>query len=126
MILKNPDLSKVYTSNPSLKERARYLRNNMTPEEKHLWYDFLKDLPVTFNRQKVVGIYILDFYCDKKKICIEIDGLYHLSDVSKRHDKIRDNYLKGLGINVIRYTNFQINNNFESVCKDIRNILHKE
>ncbi len=91
----------------------------MTPEENHLWYDFLKNIDVNVNRQKVVGIYILDFYCDKYKLAIEIDGNYHLESKQKRHDRIKDEYLSSLGIKVLRYSNEEINNNFSKVCEDI-------
>ncbi|MBQ3431945.1 MAG: DUF559 domain-containing protein [Clostridia bacterium] len=62
------------TNNPHLKSYAQKLRKEMTKEERHLWYDFLKGLPVTFNRQKVIGNYIVDFYCASSKLIIEIDG----------------------------------------------------
>ena len=91
----------------------------MTKEEKHLWYDFLKKLPQTVNRQKVVGSYILDFYCAKAKIAIELDGAQHYNQENKEKDAIRDEFLHNLGITVLRYTNIQINTNFDGVCRDI-------
>ena len=80
----------------------------MTPEEKHLWYDFLKKLPVTINRQKVIGNYIVDFYCADKKTVIELDGSQHFES---EKDIIRDEYLKSLGIKVLRYWNKELHNN---------------
>ncbi len=91
----------------------------MTDEEKHLWYDFLKNLPVSFNRQKVIGKYIVDFYCAKSKLVIEIDGSQHYEDEGLEKDKQRDKYLQSLGLTVIRYTNLDINLRFEDVCRDI-------
>ena len=60
--------------NKDIVPTAKMLRKNMTKEEKHLWYDFLKDLPITVNRQKVIGNYIVDFYCYKAKLVVELDG----------------------------------------------------
>ena len=68
------------TKNYKLTHISKVLRNNMTKEEKHLWYDFLKRLPVTFNRQKVIGKYVVDFCCASKKIIVELDGSQHYSD----------------------------------------------
>lgn len=95
----------------------------MTDEEKHLWYDFLKNLPVSFNRQKVIGKYIVDFYCAKSKLVIEIDGSQHYDDEGLEKDKQRDKYLQSLGLTVIRYTNLDINLRFEDVCRDIYKML---
>ncbi|MBR1599336.1 MAG: DUF559 domain-containing protein [Lachnospiraceae bacterium] len=91
----------------------------MTKEEKHLWYDFLKNLDVTINRQKVIGNYILDFYCAKYKIAIELDGSQHYEKDGKDKDILRDKTLKDIGITVLRYSNYEINHDFEGVCQDI-------
>ena len=107
------------TTNPVLTENSKKLRKNMTREERHLWYDFLKQLPVTVNRQKVIGKYIVDFYCSKYKVVIELDGSQHYEDDGINKDKERDEYLKGLGIIVLRYSNLDINKNFRGVCEDI-------
>ena len=91
----------------------------MTPEEKHLWYDFLKKLPFTVNRQKNIGNYIVDFFITSKRVVIEIDGRQHGLEENKRSDAIRDIELNKLGIKVLRYKNKDINHNFNSVCEDI-------
>ena len=91
----------------------------MTKEEKHLWYDFLKNLPIQFYRQKVVGNYIVDFYCAAKKLVIEVDGSQHYDDAGVIYDKKRDEFLKSNGITVLRYSNSDINIRFDSVCQDI-------
>ena len=91
----------------------------MTKEEKHLWYDFLKTLPVTVNRQKVVGRYIVDFYCASAKLVIELDGDQHYKDDAKEKDRERDLFLNGLGLTVMRFTNYEIWTNFDGVCMDI-------
>jgi len=110
-------------NNSKLTKNAQYLRKHMTKQEGKLWVFFLKDLPVNINRQKVIGNYIIDFYCAEKKTAIEIDGTQHFLTEGKEKDKIRDNYLNSLGIKVLRYSNYDINENFESVTKDIWNKL---
>ena len=108
-----------YNYNKKHVSLARKLRKEMTPEEKHLWYDFLKKLPLTVNRQKNIGEFIVDFYIASKNIVIEIDGIQHESIEHNEKDKQRDFDLFRLGIKVLRYTNKSINNNFNEVCEDI-------
>jgi len=91
----------------------------MTPEEKHLWYDFLKKLPITVNRQKNIDNYIIDFFISSKGIAIEIDGRQHTMEKNAESDKKRDAFLNSLGITVLRYSNTDINQNFSVVCYDI-------
>ena len=91
----------------------------MTKEEKRLWYDFLKNLPITFHRQKVIGKYIADFYCASAKLIIELDGSQHFDDDGIAYDRIRDNYLSEFGFIVLRYSNEDIHNRFDGVCADI-------
>ena len=102
--------------NPNLKSFATRLRVNMTKEEKKLWYQFLKHLPLTFYRQKIFGNYIADFYCASKKLIIELDGSQHFEDKGIEYDKIRDEYLSSLGLTVLRISNYEINRNFQGVC----------
>ena len=109
------------THNPKLKTNAQKLRKGMTKEERRLWYDFLKTLPVTFNRQKVIGNYIVDFYCAKAKLVIELDGSQHYEDSGKAADINRDEYLKNMGITVLRYSNLEVKKQFRGVCEDILN-----
>lgn len=109
--------------NKNLKPFAQELRKSMTKEERHLWYDFLKKLPVTVNRQKVVGSYILDFYIASAKIAIELDGSQHYSADGRESDKERDEFLEDNGIKVLRYSNYDMNHNFEGVCRDIEKHL---
>ena len=112
------------TNNPKLTEFSKSLRKNMTKEERRLWYDFLKNIPNTVNRQKVIGDYIVDFYCASAKIAIELDGSQHYEEKGNCRDRRRDEYLKGLGITVLRYSNLDINRNFEGVCADILNRIN--
>ena len=98
---------------------AQRLRREMTPQERHLWYDFLRTLPVRFRRQKPLGGYIVDFYCADPKLVIELDGSQHDTDAAKENDATRDAWLKQQGITVLRYSNRDIQENFEGVCGDI-------
>ncbi len=91
----------------------------MTKEERHLWHDFLRTYIVQFNRQKVIGNYIVDFYCDKAKLVIEIDGSQHYEDNEIIYDKDRTEYLNSLELQVLRVTNIDINKNFNGVCETI-------
>ena len=112
------------TQNSLLTANAKALRRNMTPEERRLWYECLKPLPVTVNRQKVIGRYIVDFYCAAARIVIELDGSQHYEDAGVMADRKRDAYLNSLGITVLRYTNLEINRQFDAVCQDVyRHIL---
>ena len=107
------------TYNTHLIPFAKRLRKEMTKEEKRLWYDCLRDLPVPFYRQKVINHYIVDFYSAKAKIVIELDGSQHYEPEKIEQDAIRDDMLKKSGYKVLRYTNYEINMNFYGVCTDI-------
>jgi very-short-patch-repair endonuclease len=98
----------------------------MTKQERHLWYDFLKTLPITIHRQKVIGSYIVDFYCASKKIVIELDGSQHFENEGQEKDKLRDEYFKKSGIKILRYSNLDIDRNFEGVCTDILKHISNE
>ncbi len=97
------------------------MRKNMTKEERHLWYDFLKEFPVMVHRQKVIGSYIVDFYIAEKKLVIELDGSQHYSEEGKAYDAERDAFLNAQGLTVLRYANSDVNTQFEAVCRDIWN-----
>ena len=98
---------------------AQRLRREMTREERHLWYDFLKGLPLTVRRQKVIGPYIVDFYCHEAKLIIELDGSQHYEEAGLQKDAQRTEYLKGYDVTVIRIPNNYVNENFEGVCQYI-------
>ncbi|MBR5561540.1 MAG: endonuclease domain-containing protein [Clostridia bacterium] len=109
--------------NQKLTKNSQALRKNMTKEERKLWYEFLKELPVTFHRQKVINNYIVDFYCASANLVIEIDGTQHYLDKGKAEDMVRDDYLSSIGLTVLRYSNDDVNYSFDSVCQDIFNNL---
>ena len=115
-----------YTSNSNLTANARKLRSNMTHEEKKLWYECLRLLPCKVHRQYVIGNYIVDFYCAVAKLVIELDGAQHYEDAAMEHDAERDAFLRAQGLNVLRYTNIEVNRNFKGVCEDIWNHLPPE
>ena len=105
--------------NDDLVHNARCLRKNMTKEERHLWYDFLRHCSPRFRRQEIIGNYIADFYCHQAKLIIELDGSQHLEPDQLAYDAQRTEYFKSLGIQVIRYYNTDVSRNFEGVCQDI-------
>ena len=105
--------------NSRLAENAKQLRGNMTAQEKHLWYDLLKRLPVTVKRQHIINNYIVDFYIPQNNMVIEVDGLQHRSPEMKAEDAKRDAELARLGISVVRYSNKDINENFRNVTADL-------
>ena len=109
----------IYNYNKKLVSNAQKLRREMTLEEKRLWYDFLKKLPITVNRQKNIGNYIVDFFIATKRVVIELDGIHHGRDEYKENDEVRDGELNQLGITVLRYSNDLVNNSFNAVCRDI-------
>ena len=105
--------------NKQLVPLAKQLRKEMTKEERHLWYDFLRSYPVRFSRQKVLGKYIVDFYSAEAKIVIELDGSQHYEDQNIKQDAERTSFLEGYGLTVIRIPNNEVNTNFRSVCEYI-------
>ena len=111
-------------SNKKLTSISQTLRKNATKEENHLWYDFFKKLPITVNRQKVINKYIVDFYVAEFNLVVEIDGSQHYeSEKQIISDFERDEYLKSLGLTVLRYSNYEIQREFDAVCGDILSYL---
>jgi very-short-patch-repair endonuclease len=108
-----------YQHNTRLTPNARKLRKEMTDEERKLWYLFLRHYPIRFLRQKVIDSYIVDFYCAQAKLVVEIDGTQHYEEQGERKDKIRDEKLKEKGLMVVRFSNLEINQEFQEVCEQI-------
>ena len=102
---------------------ARMLRKNMTKEERHLWYDFLKTYPVKFLRQKILGKYVVDFYSAEAKLVIELDGSQHFSVEGEQYDQERTDYLQKYGLQVLRIPNNWINQRFRETCEYIDQIV---
>ena len=111
--------------NKRLISNARALRKDMTREERHLWYDYLRNAPQRFVRQKVLGRYIADFYCASAKLVIELDGSQHYEASEMEYDSSRTEYLEQFGIRVIRIPNNEINANFSGVCSCIDMLLEE-
>ena len=105
--------------NKQLVPLAKQLRKEMTKEERHLWYDFLRGYPIRFSRQKVLGKYIADFYSAKAKLVIELDGSQHYENDNMQKDAERTDFLKKYGLTVIRIPNSEINETFQGVCEYI-------
>ena len=114
-----------YKHNPKLTANARALRRNMTKEERHLWYDFLRDYPVRFLRQKVIDRYIADFYCNQAKLVIELDGSQHYEPKGMLADQIRTSKLESRGLLVIRIPNNAVTQNFRGVCEYIDMVVQQ-
>ena len=111
--------------NKEIVSTARMLRKNMTKEEQHLWYDFLRTYPVRFLRQKVLGKYIVDFYCAAANLVIELDGSGHCTELGKQYDAERTAFLEKYGLTVLRISNLEIHNNFRGVCDYIRHAVEE-
>ena len=105
----------------SLTHLSQQLRNNPTKEEARLWYQFLRKYPLQFRRQVQFGTYIVDFYCAKAKIIVELDGSQHYEPEAMQYDLKRTLYLEELGLKVIRFTNSDIAMHFQQVCEAIHN-----
>ena len=98
---------------------AKNLRKKATPQENHLWYDFLSKYNVRFQRQKAIDNFIADFYCHKAKLIIEIDGSQHHTEQGQKKDEFRTEILEGYDLKVIRFTNRAIDTHFHCVCEYI-------
>ena len=116
--LRGDTMNDMKTHDP-LRVNARNLRKSMTPQERRLWYDFLKNLPQTVYRQKIIGNFIVDFYISSCKLVIELDGAQHTEPQAVEYDAQRTAYLQGIGCRVLRYANNAVDTNFAGVCEDI-------
>ena len=102
--------------NKQLVPLAKQLRKTMTKEERHLWYDYLRTYPIRFSRQKVLGLYIADFYSAEARLVIELDGSQHYGKDNIESDKKRTAFLESYGLTVLRIPNNAVNQNFRGVC----------
>ena len=109
--------------NPKLIEKAKELRKNMTSAEKKLWNNYLRTLKIRFLRQRPIDNFIVDFYCAKLNLVIEIDGESHFTNEAKIYDAQRTLILESYGLQVIRFTNEDVLKNFEGVCGCIENFI---
>ena len=109
----------------ALISKAKTLRKQATPQENRLWYCFLRDYPVRFQRQKTIGHYIVDFYCHKARLVVEIDGSQHNEPQKRESDAQRTAVLEHAGLKVLRYSNREINLEFQAVCRQIDYIVRE-
>lgn len=109
--------------NADLVPRARELRREMTRHERRLWYDFLRLYPVKIYRQRTISGFIADFYCAAAKLVIELDGSQHFTPEGLAYDAGRTEVFDHLGVEVIRFTNRQIDKEFGAVCAQIDRII---
>ena len=102
--------------NNNLLTKARILRQDMTQQEKHLWYDFLRYYPIKIYKQRIIDNYIVDFYCHQARLVIELDGSQHYTPEGKSYDELRTKVLEAYGLEVIRFSNLDIEKRFDGVC----------
>ena len=100
-------------------QNARRLRREMTPQERKLWYLFLRKYPVKIYKQRIIGRYIVDFYCASAKVVIELDGSQHFEPQAVAYDADRSAFLSAQGLQVLRFTNLEVDKNFSAVCQQI-------
>ena len=108
-----------------LKPRSQALRRDPSLAERKLWYEFLRNLPVKFTRQKPLGHYIADFYCARERLVIEVDGDSHFTELGEQYDEKRTAQLQAMGLRVVRVTNAEVLQDFEGVCATVLRILKK-
>ncbi|MGN0800943.1 MAG: endonuclease domain-containing protein [Christensenellales bacterium] len=111
--------------NNKLLPTARQLRQEMTPQERKLWYLFLRDYSVKVYKQRIIGSFIVDFYCHAAKLAIELDGMQHYTEQGLAYDMERSAFLAGRGITVLRFTNKEIDQDFCTVCKTIGHTIQE-
>ncbi len=114
-----------YSYNQKLVSRAKKLRKEATPQERKLWYDFLHDYPVRFQRQKPIQSFIVDFYCHKAKLVIELDGDQHGTPEQLTYDLHRTEALESIGLSVIRFTNAEVQTSFDAVCDAVNRAVKR-
>lgn len=111
--------------NNQLLDTARELRRNLTKQERHLWYDFLRYYPIKIYKQRIIDNFIVDFYCAKAKLVIEIDGAQHYTQQGKTHDKFRTEAIQKYELMVIRFSNNDVDTKFDSVCNTIDRVVQE-
>ena len=102
--------------NNNLLHIAKMLRRNMTRQEKHLWYDFLQHYPVKIYKQRIIDNFIADFYCHQARLVIELDGSQHYTQQGSAYDAARSEILERYGLYVLRFSNKDVEEQFEGVC----------
>jgi len=105
--------------NNKMLDRARELRREMTPQERRVWYAFLREYPVKIYKQRIIESFVVDFYCAKAKLVIEIDGSQHYTEQGMEYDAERSTVLAKYGLEVLRFSNADVDRRFQAVCEMI-------
>ena len=105
--------------NNDMLDAARRLRREMTPQEQRLWYVFLRKYPVKIYKQRIIESFIVDFYCADARLVIELDGSQHYTEQGKAYDEERSSIMEGYGVEVLRFTNLEVDREFDAVCERI-------
>ena len=111
--------------NRNLLANARNLRKEMTPQERHLWYDFLRTYPTKIYRQRIISNFIVDFYCASARLVIEVEGAQHYEPDVQAKDAERTAVLRSLGLDIVRFSNREIDDHFSSVCEYLDQLLRR-
>ena len=111
--------------NNALLDTAKILRQNMTRQEKHLWYDFLRYYPEKIYKQRIIDNFVVDFYCHRARLVIELDGAQHFTSQGKAHDAARTAVLEKYGIVVLRFSNNDVDKRFGNVCRVIDSVIRE-
>ncbi len=98
---------------------ARRLRREMTLSEQHLWFRFLRSYPVKIYKQRIIESFVVDFYCAEARLVIELDGSQHYTEQGKAYDEERSSIMEGYGVEVLRFTNLEVDREFDAVCERI-------
>lgn len=109
--------------NGKLLNTARTLRRNLTRQEKHLWYDFLQKYPIKIYKQRIIDNFIVDFYCHQARLVIELDGSQHYTKQGQEYDEKRNEIIMQYGLYVLRFSNKDVDENFEGICYMIDKII---
>ncbi|MBR1780152.1 MAG: endonuclease domain-containing protein [Oscillospiraceae bacterium] len=115
-------IGKDYTLLP----KAKALRRELTPHERKLWYCFLRTYPVKIYKQRIIGPYIADFYCASAGLVIELDGSQHYEPAGRESDQRRDQYMEQLGLQILRFSNREIDREFRAVCEMIDGTIREK
>jgi len=104
-------------------DTARRLRRDMTPQERKLWYEYLRTYPVKFYKQRIIESFVVDFYCAQARLVIELDGSQHYTEQGRAYDAERSTVLEQYGLLVLRFANNDVDNHFDAVCAQIHSTI---
>ena len=113
----------IVPKNSNMLSRARELRRDMTPQESKLWYQFLRRYPVKIYKQRIIESFIADFYCSRAQLVIELDGAQHTTEQGRQYDSERSSIFSQYGLEVIRFSNHEVDFQFEAVCERIHQVI---